>query len=222
MPKPFLTGNALKLIAACSMFLDHLGLLFFPEVEIFRILGRLAYPIFAFMIAEGCRYTRSRKRYLLSLVLVAALCQGVYFFAMGSMYQCILVTFSLSVGTVYLWDWAKGKSWGWAVMLAAVGALWFLCEGPVLPGTDFAIDYGIFGVLLPVLIYIGRARPLAMTALGLVLLGLSRGGIQWYGLLGLLPLALYSGQRGKYKLKYLFYIYYPAHLAIIWLIGYLL
>ncbi len=222
MKHPQLSGNQLKILAMAAMTCDHVAVQLLPQQQWLRIIGRLALPIYAYMIAEGCRYTRSRKRYLLSLVLVAALCQGVYFFAMGSMYQCILVTFSLSVGTVYLWDWAKGKSWGWAVMLAAVGALWFLCEGPVLPGTDFAIDYGIFGVLLPVLIYIGRARPLAMTALGLVLLGLSRGGIQWYGLLGLLPLALYSGQRGKYKLKYLFYIYYPAHLAIIWLIGYLL
>ena len=60
MKKPqFLTGNMLKLLAAFSMLLDHAGLLFFPSEMGFRIAGRLAFPIFAFMIAEGCKYTRS-------------------------------------------------------------------------------------------------------------------------------------------------------------------
>ena len=62
-----LTGNALKIIAAISMFIDHMGLIFFPGVELFRILGRIALPIFAFMIAEGCKYTKNRLRYFLSV-----------------------------------------------------------------------------------------------------------------------------------------------------------
>ncbi len=221
-----LSGNALKLIAALSMLLDHMGLMLFPRITFFRILGRLALPIYAYMIAEGCRYTRSRKRYLISLLAVAALCQIVYFVAMESLYMCIMVTFSLSVAMIYLWDWAMTRPapQGGFLVMAALTVLWLLCEYPLFPGTDFAIDYGIFGVLLPVLIYLGKDKKQAflMTALGLLLLGLARGGIQWFALLGLIPLALYSGTRGKYKLKYLFYIYYPAHLAVIWLIGFLL
>ena len=62
-----LTGNQLKLIAAAAMLLDHMGILLFPRITIFRILGRLAYPVFAFMIAEGCRYTRNKLRYFLML-----------------------------------------------------------------------------------------------------------------------------------------------------------
>lgn len=60
-----LNGNHLKLIAAFTMLLDHAGILLFPRVTLFRILGRLAYPIYAYMIAEGCRYTRNKLRYFL-------------------------------------------------------------------------------------------------------------------------------------------------------------
>ena len=55
-----LNNNVLKIIAAISMLLDHIGLILFPSIEIFRILGRIAFPIFAFTIAEGAKYTRIR------------------------------------------------------------------------------------------------------------------------------------------------------------------
>ena len=221
-----LAGNQLKLLALVTMTCDHIGVTLFPQVLWLRIVGRLALPIFAYMIAEGCRHTHSRKRYLLSIVAVAALCQAVYLVAMGSLYMCIMVTFSLSVALIYLWDYAKTRPapQGGFLVLAALCVTWVLCEVPLFPGTDFHIDYGIFGVLLPVLIYMGRSglQAFAMAALGLVFLNLSMGGIQWFSLLALIPLAFYDGTRGKAKLKYLFYIYYPAHLAVIWLIGLLL
>lgn len=60
-----LNATQLKLIAAFTMLLDHAGALLFPEVMILRVIGRLAYPLFAFMIAEGCRHTRNKLRYFL-------------------------------------------------------------------------------------------------------------------------------------------------------------
>ena len=54
-----LNGNALKIIGAVSMFIDHVGVLFFPRVLFLRIIGRLAFPIFAYLIAEGCRHTNN-------------------------------------------------------------------------------------------------------------------------------------------------------------------
>ena len=56
-----LTNNQLKLIAMLSMLIDHVGMLLFPGVRVLRIIGRLAFPIFAYMIAEGCAHTRSRR-----------------------------------------------------------------------------------------------------------------------------------------------------------------
>ena len=92
-----LTGNQLKSIAMIAMTCDHVGLQLLPQFPILRIIGRLALPIFAYMIAEGCRHTRNRPRYLLTILGFAFICQAVYFFAMGSVYMCILVTFSLSI-----------------------------------------------------------------------------------------------------------------------------
>ena len=73
-----LSGNALKIIAAISMVIDHTGVIFFPDVLIFRIIGRLGLPIFAFMIAEGCRYTKNKLKYFLSLLILGTACQLVY------------------------------------------------------------------------------------------------------------------------------------------------
>ena len=94
----------------------------------------------------------------------------------------------------------------------------------LLPGTDFAVDYGFFGVCLPVLVWMGRNRgqKLALLTLGLVLVATASGGNQWYSLLTVPLLALYSGQRGKYAIGRLFYIYYPLHLVVIYGIGLLL
>lgn len=93
-----------------------------------------------------------------------------------------------------------------------------------LPGTDFYIDYGIFGVMLPVVIYIAKSKvqKLILAAGVLMLLVLSNGPIQWFALLALPLLAIYNGRRGKIKMKYLFYIYYPLHLAAIYGISLLL
>ena len=99
-----LTGNQLKLLALFAMTCDHVGLQLLPQFIILRIIGRLAAPLFAYMIAEGCRYTHDRGRYLGRLLGMAALCQIAYFAAMRSLYQCIFVTFSLSVCLIYALD----------------------------------------------------------------------------------------------------------------------
>ena len=103
-PKFGFTNNQLKIIAMVSMLCDHIGILFFPGLEIFRIIGRIAFPIFAFMIAEGCRYTKNRAKYLGMIMAMAIAFQAVYFVAMGSLYQGSLVTFSLAIILIYAID----------------------------------------------------------------------------------------------------------------------
>ena len=222
---PGLTGNQLKMLALITMTCDHVGLQLFSRLEILRIIGRLALPIYAYMIAEGWHYTRDRKKYFLRLASLAAVCQAVYFAAMGSVYQCIMVTFSLSVCIIWLFDRALEEGTALWRVLAALGsaAAYFLCE--VLPGllrgTDFAIDYGFCGVMLPVLAYFGgnlREKVLLMGA-ELILLALDIGGVQWWALAALPLLALYNGKRGKWKIGTFFYLYYPLHLAAIYAIS---
>lgn len=215
-----LTGNQLKIIAMITMTCDHVGLQLLPQWPFLRILGRLALPIYAYMIAEGCFYTRDRKKYLLRMALLASLCQVVYFFAMGSLYMCVLVTFSLSICLIWAADhWQKSQDTPSLLILFLAGsAVSFACVvmPEILPG--FYIDYGLWGVLLPVLVYFGKSKPVSLAA-GLALLGLSYGGTQWWAFAALPLLMLYNGKRGTYSLGKLFYIYYPAHLAAIYLLS---
>ena len=219
-----LTGNQLKVIALIAMTCDHVGKEFFPEMDILQIIGRLAFPIFAYMIAEGCRYTRNRSRHLLSIAGLAVLCQIVYLVAERSLFQCILVTFSLSISVIYAVDYSKKKqtvaSKVWALTVCAI--VYFVAD--ILPiflqQTDFEIDYGIWGVLLPVAVYFAPTKwKVPVTAAVLVPLCLAVGGIQWYSLAAVVLLAFYSGKRGKAQIKNLFFIYYPMHLVVIYLLS---
>lgn len=220
-----LSGNQLKLIALAAMTADHIGVQLFPHILFLRVIGRLALPIFAYMIAQGCRYTRSKPRYLGTIAAVALVCQLVYFFAMDSLYQCILVTFSLSIVLIFALDAAFKQPTLQSIAVAVLSLLsvWFISDilPRLIPG--FCVDYGFFGILLPVLIWLGRDKwqSICLCGAGLVLLSIGNA-TQWYSLLTLPLLALYNGSRGKVNMKYLFYIYYPAHLALIYLISLLI
>ena len=212
-----LTGNQLKIIAMIAMTCDHVGVQIFPRLLWLRIIGRLAMPIYAFMIAEGCRHTRDRKKYLLRLLGMGTLCQAVYFLAMGSLYICILITFSLSVVLIGLMDAAEQEKTAKAQINLAIGVLsvFFVCTvlPDLLPHTDFEIDYGLPGVLLPVLIYGAGTRGLLI---GLILVALKYGDVQWFAFLTVPILLAYNGQRGKANIGKFFYWYYPVHLVVIY------
>lgn len=228
MIKRGLTGNQLKLIAMITMTVDHVGLVLFPQQILFRVIGRLAFPIYAFMIAEGCVHTKSMGRYLGTMAAVAAVCQVVYFVALDSLFQCVLVTFAMSVALIALLKNAMEKKSAMAVAVFCVGvaAAYFITEvlPGLLPSTDFFVDYGFPGVMLPVMVYAakGKLQKLGLCAVMLLALCPGVGNVQICALLALPLLALYNGQRGKWKMKYFFYLYYPLHLVVIQGIGMLL
>lgn len=216
MPK-FLTGNALKILAAIFMTIDHIGVILFPRVLLLRIIGRLAMPIYAFMIAEGCKYTRNKKKYFSMVFGLGAVCQTVYYFFDGSLYLSILITFSLSILMIYaMQNWKQKKTaLSGLVFLASVITVYFLNQ-------VFEIDYGFWGCMLPVFAALPHGTdsdsiPANTSALGLGLipLSLSFGGIQFFSLAALPLLYAYNGNRGRLNLKYFFYIFYPVHLVIL-------
>lgn len=226
----FLCGNLLKLIAAVAMVTDHAGLMFFPQFPIFRIIGRLAFPIFAFMIAEGCHYTKSKLRYFLSIFLLGALCQAVYYAFAHDTYLNILLTFSCSIPIIYLLqEWKEKQNHLFLLPFAAAVAFVFVLNRHIV------MDYGFWGVMAPVFAafcYPPRGQKpgnahhylsIGAFAIGLLLLALDSGTVQYYSLLALPLLLLYSGKRGKGNYKYAFYLFYPLHLAalqaIAWLLG---
>ncbi len=220
-----LTNNQLKIIAMISMLLDHVGLQLFPNLQILRIIGRLAFPIFAYMIAEGCFYTKNKGRYLFLIFGLGMICQLVFYFFMGSLYQGILMTFSLSIISIYAIDYYLDKRdlKSLSLMLFSLLGVTFLSliVPMILKNTDFEFDYTALGILLPIAIYYSKYKlqKIFFTALILILLSYIYDN-QIYSLLALPLLLLYNGERGKYKLKYMFYIFYPAHLVIVYFLSF--
>ena len=226
----FLSGNMLKILALITMTCDHIGLYLMDNNPIMRMIGRISLPIFAYMIAEGCKYTKNKLKYLSLTAGVGLICQIAYWVTMQSLYMCIMVTFSLSIIMIYALDYAMKKRTFIPIALACLtfGAILFLSY--ILPHYvpvqyGYRISYGIVGIMLPVLIYVGqtKAQKLLGAAIGLTVMAIKNGWlIQWFALFALIPLAFYSGKRGKTKMKYLFYIYYPLHLVIIYAISWFL
>lgn len=218
-----LTNNQLKMIAVVSMTVDHIGHILFPQILWLRMIGRLAFPIFAYMIAQGCQHTRSMGKYFASMAGTALLCQLVMYGMADSLYQTVLVTFSMSIGFCWLLQkLKKEQSFLWALMtVLGCAGVYVVCNvlPEVLWHTDYSVDYGLVGVLIPVTVYLAgtKTRQLVVLALGLVALALDpyvwEG--QWLALLSVILLAFYNGQRGKWKLKWFFYLYFPLHTAIL-------
>lgn len=227
-----LSGNTLKLIAATLMVIDHTGALLFPELLILRIIGRPGFTLFAFLIAEGCRYTRHRVKHFLSVFGIAALCQVVFTVATGSYHMNALLTFSLAILLCYALDLSKclcvsgdraGLVLGLLFFPLSVVAAWALT-------TAVSFDYGFFGCMVPVFASlffpprVGR-NPwqrldrievhVAAIAVGQLLLSGVSHPITYAALASLPLLLLYSGKRGRLRLKWFFYLFYPAHFLLL-------
>lgn len=239
-----LTASTLKLIACVSMVIDHVGAYILTDVEILRVLGRLAFPIFAFFIAEGCRYTRRPLRRFLMVFGLGLVCEAVYYIVSGTIEGGILITFSMSIVLIHALrgckkslaagSWGRGILWG-ATFLLLVTAVW--CFNVYI----LRVNYGFWGVMLPVFAALPDYREgetprfmrafghvgwrVACFSVGLLLLCITRGfwrDIQTYSLFALPLLALYNGRPGARGLKYGFYVFYPGHLVVIYAVDWLL
>ena len=241
----FLSNNTLKIIAAMAMVCDHVGMLIFPKVIILRIIGRLAFPIFAYLIAEGAKYTRNKVRHLIVLASFATVVQIAYFIFMppakGSLPEMsVLVTFTLSLLMIYALDEFKkaifdpsASEWKTALTgLLFLGSIAFV----IFLDRAVDLDYGLPGALLPLFPALfttpkvenppavfqrldTKLVRIAAAMLGMLGLSLDLGSIQFFCLFSVIPLLLYSEKRGRLKMKYFFYVFYPLNLAIIFIIA---
>ncbi len=226
-----LNGFHLKLIAICTMFIDHMGHTLFPGVMWLRCIGRIAFPIFCFLIAEGCIYTHDRKKYAARL-LVFALLSEIPFNLMTAGWvwnpydQNVLWTLLAGALVCWLMDWALKKRTVPAFVLTGavmVAAYWLL----ELAGTD----YGGWGMLLVAAFYAcqrsryGRVVKMAAEAYGVAFFSIAvMGGvlsIELWCLWALVPIWLYNGQRGfsNKAVQYGFYAFYPVHILVLSLIA---
>ena len=232
-----LSGNMIKIIAAITMLIDHIGVVLYPHVTLFRIIGRISFPLFAFMLAEGARYTKSRVRHILLLGGLALLCQVVFYIVSGLLIMSILVTFTISLALIYLMEAAKRVLLSQNArcrdrillplsFLIATFAAWLFCY-------FFTVDYGFVGCMVPLILSLPNTRgienapptlvrldtPLAripLVCLCILIAALEFGSLQLFSALSLPFLLLYSGKRGRWRMKYFFYVFYPLHLVLLY------
>ena len=233
----------LKLIAIVTMLIDHLGAVMFPQYPVMRVIGRIAFPIFAYCIAVGCIYTHNIGKYALRVLLMGILVQPLYVTAMNHQTRMafdwahnfyrpdlifqhyymgthLAIHFTLFMGILIIWT-LRDKKYALTAILLAV--CWYLQN---------YLDYGMYGIYLIVMFWALIDRPLAsfvwvalyMTWYGLPSLRTKlwpinnmRVYVQLYALLAL-PL-IYIPTHTKIKInKWVFYLFYPAHLAVIYLL----
>lgn len=183
-----LSGNVLKIIAAISMLIDHVGVILFPGVKIFRIFGRIAFPIFAYMVAEGCRYTKNKYKYFGAVTVLAVILQVVYYVAYRSTFLNILYTFAFSMlGVFALQNFKKTKNlYSALVFVVCIAGIYGACR-------MLDVDYGFWGCMMPVFASVmhdaGKydRKEIHVLLMGVCLLQLSlvSGGVQPYSLLAL-------------------------------------
>ncbi len=124
-------------IAMLTMLIDHVGLVFYPNQEFCWIIGRIAFPIYAYALVQGHRYTSSRPRYILRLAVIAVISQIPYQLALDTRGLNVVVT--LFVGALVLYLLERSKSWILSSMLI-IAACTLL--------NDLPFDYGAYGLML--------------------------------------------------------------------------
>ena len=208
-----MTGFQLKLLAILAMTADHIGAVFFPEIPLLRWIGRLAMPVLSFFIGEGLRHTRSPRRYLLRLTGFALLSELPFDLAFygGIEWGHQNAYFTLALGLLALWAIQSRGMEGWLLALTAALAAELL-----------GCDYGIYGVLLILLLdRFHRARSEQLAAAALLNLAFFGLQTQTLSLIALPLLWLYNGKRGRDDRR-LFYLYYPAHLCVLGILRFVL
>ena len=212
--------EGLKLLACLTMLIDHIGAIFFPQHTWLRIIGRLSFPIYCFLLAEGVHYTRSPLKYGLRLLLVALLAELPYDLLF---YRRLTWAHNSVMVTLLLGFWAGVVSKhcrGWWKLFTPLP---FILLGRYLGGS-----YGMYGVAMIVMFLLCREVPhrnpvqwVLMGLLSLRMAGFPLGiGIQFYAVAAMVPISLYSGEKRSHSkpLQWAFTVFYPLHLLILLLI----
>lgn len=214
-----LPQEGLKLIAALTMLTDHIGTVFFPHVWLLRAIGRMAFPIYCFLLAEGAAHTKDPRRYGLRLLLGALLSEIPYdFLFYGGLtwhHQSVMLT--LLFGFLML-QWMKRSGKVLPVLLCAAAAellntdygglgvvlIWMFAIREQLPG-----KWVMLAIFMAAVFYLMPTSHFTVFSLTLP--------TQLLGLGSLLPIALYSGQKQSRSpvIQWGFYLFYPVHLLLL-------
>ena len=218
-----ISADTLKWIAMITMFIDHVGavvLEYVPQFElpavnaayyIMRYIGRLAFPLFCFLLVEGYHHTSNRMRYLRDLLIFGLISEIPFEICFmsepGNGFHNIFWTLALGLGVMMALDYAKTKyvnaTW-MNLLIMVVGA--YAAE-------TLGCDYGAIGVLLIFILYQTRNDRAKQSIFG--------GIAMLYEVTGPVAFVLtffYNGERKIKKYKYVFYAFYPVHLILLYLI----
>lgn len=227
-----INGLELKLIAVVTMLIDHIGCVLFPGQMVFRYIGRIAFPIFVFLIVEGFFHTRSIRKYEIRLLIFALISEIPFDLAFNDSvleFQSQNVFFTLFLGLLMLDLIARAERYAASEKGHWIGIL--ILVAFVVAAFLLKTDYSAGGILLIYCFYIFRNRPI-QKYIGLFVISLLVfGPVECWSLLAVIPLLLYNGERcfhpesGLYGgraqgaaaalIRMLFYIFYPVHLLII-------
>ncbi len=216
---PVLSRTHLKLIACLTMLIDHLCFVFFSgsaDAINFRLtIGRIAFPLFTFMICEGFYYTRSRLRYCLQILLLFVATEYIYDMAFyHRIYwknQSVLLTLLLAL----LMYCAMEKCKKYLILQLLI------CAGFAAAAHYLHADYGHWGIIMCTALYFCRKIQLPdYVSVAISIIALIAGYGTYGAFLAVIFVFFYDNTRGHIGTagKYLFYVFYPAHLLILRLI----
>lgn len=199
------------------MTIDHMGVFLFPEHIGFRIIGRLSFIIFAFLIVNGYKYTHNKERYLIRLIIMGFISQIPDMLGIINYVGNIFFTLSIGLATVMVLASDRKLKYIYYVLLIGLAVL-------------LNVDYGIYGVLVINAFYLIDRYQINIPLQIAIFIALNYFGIkvehfasiQYYSLFSLPIIWSYNqklGYHNKY-LSYFFYWYYPVHLTILAIISY--
>ncbi len=216
-----MSGFTLKIIALISMLFDHCGYIFYNKLTYANIIGRLAFPIFAFQISEGYIHTKNLKKYFNRLFIFAIISQIPFMIFLRSFGQTsfelnIFFTLILGLTAITVYDKSKNK------FLGTLGVI-----VTIIIGHFTKCDYGWYGVALIFLFYALKNQKALMNFIIITLI-FFKYYISYIKLpniyymffafaasSSLIFINLYNGKKGK-NTKYLLYIFYPLHLMLLY------
>jgi len=231
-----MTAFTIKMIAILTMLIDHAGAVFDLPIET-RIIGRIAFPLFVYLIAEGCKHTKSMEKYMLRLGIFALISEVPFDLAFNQIPNQplrvdflnntnIFYTLFLGVACVYVFRKLSGK--------IILSPRWILSLFSVIPFTLAAdwlsTDYGFIGVLfIFCMALFDEHKPMQLAAMtmfifwlyfpGVITVDFSASLIPFYMLMSCLLavpiMAFANGKHGR-SAKWGFYLVYPAHLLLFW------
>ena len=232
-----LNSNVLKIIACICMLIDHITYLWVPKYDpngwmnvsvkflVGRSIGRSAFMIFSFLLVEGFFKTKNRAKYIIRMLVVALITEPIFDYMCGrlnsvSFYvlQNILFSFVLALAAMYVLEIIKKKYFIIANLKYNLFSV-LVCIVAVTAAHFLRLDYGVVGIALILIFYFMRDMKRSYLVLMVILWTIGclflEYQLEWAGLIALIPISMYNGERGSKNLKWFFYVFYPLHMLIL-------